>query len=175
MQKNVTITTKNIFSPAKEGEALDTKSTHKSNTQLSEKYKPLWKCSKRFIPPHTDEMIRFYCNIGCSESKVIFKWRKATKTNKKALQGTNVRTSCISFSLSQNSHRTTQTNAVNKRTQKSPPRTCDKGCAEACAERFSALKDQHWRHVVSSPSRGHFRNVFVKSSEMLGFWSFICL
>ena len=42
------------FSLAKEGEALDTKSIHKSNAQLSEKYKPLWKCSKRFIPPQTD-------------------------------------------------------------------------------------------------------------------------
>ena len=31
-----------------------------------------------------------------------------------------------------------QTNTVN--TQKSPPSACDKGCAEACAERFSALK-----------------------------------
>ena len=30
-----------------------------------------------------------------------------------------------------------QTNTVN--TQKSPPWACDKGCAEACAERFSAL------------------------------------
>ena len=44
--------------------------------------------------------------------------------------------------------------------------TGDKGCAEACTEHFSALKDQHWRHVVSSLSHGHFRNVFVKSSEI---------
>ena len=33
-----------------------------------------------------------------------------------------------------------QTNIVN--TQKSPPWACDKGCAEACAERFSALKSE---------------------------------
>ena len=100
----------------------------------------------------------FSFNIGRSESKVILKRRKtANISNKNALQGANVRTSCISFSLSQNSHRTRQTNAG------------DKGCAEACVERFSALKDQHWRQVVSSLSRGHFRNVFVKSSEMLGF------
>ena len=82
---------------------------------LSEKYKPLWKCSKRFIPPQTDGMIRFYFNICCSESKVIFKWRKnnnlTTTTTKKALQGANLRTSCISLSLSQNSYRTTQINA----------------------------------------------------------------
>ena len=45
----------------------------KSNAQLSEKYKPVWKCSKRFIPPPTDGMICFYSTIGCSESKVIFK------------------------------------------------------------------------------------------------------
>ena len=90
----------------------------------------LLKCSKRFIPPQTDGMICFYSNIGCSESKVIFKWRKNNnnKNRKKPLQGANVCTSCISFSLSQNSYRTRQTNAGDKR------------CAEACAERFSALK-----------------------------------
>ena len=55
---------------------------HKINSQIEctvirkIQYKPLWKCSKRFIPPQTDGMIRFYSNIGCSESKVIFKWRK---------------------------------------------------------------------------------------------------
>ena len=89
--------------------------------------------------------------------------QRQKQTKKKPLQGANFDTSCISSSLSQNSHRTRQTNAG------------DKGCVEACAERFSALRDQHWRHVVSSLSRGHFRNVFVKFSEMLGFWSFIFL
>ena len=44
-----------------------------------------WKCSKRFIPPPTDGMICFYTNIGCSESKVIFKWRKNNNKNKKSL------------------------------------------------------------------------------------------
>ena len=121
----------------------------------------------QFISPQTDGIICFYSNIGCFESKVIFKWRNNNNNknnNKKMpLQGANVRISWISFSLSQNSHGTRQTN------------TGDKGCAEACAERFSALKDQHWRSVVSSLSRGYFRNVFVKSSEMLGFWSFIFL
>ena len=34
---------------------------------------------KTFIPPQTDGMIRFSFNIGCSESKVIFKWRKIKK------------------------------------------------------------------------------------------------
>ena len=110
-------------------------------------------------------MICFYSNIGCSESKVIFKWRKNNNNNNnnKPLQGTNVRTSCISFSLGQNSHRTTerdkQTNAG------------DKGCAEACAERFPALKDQHWRHVVSSLSRGHFRNVFGNARILIFYLS----
>ena len=47
-------------------------------------------------------MIRFYSNIGCSESKVIFMWRKNNKNeSKKTLQGANVRTSCISFSLNE--------------------------------------------------------------------------
>ena len=37
-----------------------------------------------------------------------------------------------------------QTNTVN--TQKSPPSACDKGCAEVCAERFSALKPPpYWK------------------------------
>ena len=44
--------------------------------------KPLLKCSKRFIPRQTDGMICFYSNIGCSESKVIFKWRKNNNNNK---------------------------------------------------------------------------------------------
>ena len=62
-----------LIQPGEEDEALDTNLTHKSNAQLSEKYKPLWKRSRRFIPPQTDGMIRFYSNICCSESKVIFK------------------------------------------------------------------------------------------------------
>ena len=89
---------------------------------------------KTFYSSSDWRMICSYSNIGCSESKVIFKSRKTTTTTKNPLQGANVRTSCISFSLSQNSHRTRQTNAGDK----------------WCAERFSALKDQHWRHVVSS-------------------------
>ena len=121
----------------------------------------------QFIPPQTDGMICFYSNIGCSESKVIFKWRNNNNNNnnKNNAFTRSKRSHLVYFfqSQSRNSHRTRQTNAG------------DKGCAEACAERFSALKDQHWRHVVSSLSRGHLRNVFVKSSEMLGFWSFIFL
>ena len=66
-----------------------------------------------------------------SNFQVTKKPQQQQKPPKKPLQGANVRTSCISFCLSQNSHRTRQTNAG------------DKGCAEACAERFSALKDQH--------------------------------
>ena len=52
---------------------VETAANERTNAQLSEKYKPLLKCSKRFIPPQTDGMICFYSNIGCSESKVIFK------------------------------------------------------------------------------------------------------
>ena len=71
---------------------------------------------KMFIPPQTGGVIRCSFNIGYSESKVIFKWRKDNKNmhnNKKRikrlyrpLQGANVRTSCIS-----------QTNKVDKASQ----------------------------------------------------------
>ena len=57
-------------------------------------------------------------------------------SNKNALQGANVRTSCISLRTPATNK--PETNTVN--TQKSPPWACDRGCAEACAERFSALK-----------------------------------
>ena len=62
-------------------------------------------------------MIRFYSNIGCSESKVIFMWRKNNKTNQKRLYKEqtfvprvfhSVSTRAI-IGLNQNSHRTTQT------------------------------------------------------------------
>ena len=47
-----------------------------------------------------------------------------------------------------------QTNTVN--TQKSLPWACDKGCAEGCAERFSALKvDILWRSCVSLGTTQH--------------------
>ena len=45
-----------------------------------------------------------------------------------------------------------QTNTVN--TQKSPPWACDKGCAEACAERFSALKTRQGIKINFSHDRG---------------------
>ena len=91
--------------------------------------------------------------------------------------GSNVCTSCISFSLGQNSNRTTQTNTVNK--QKIPPWACDKGCAEACAERFFALKsqaDQSWPTLTSRslqsiarPFQKRFREVFG-NARILNFY-----
>ena len=121
---------------------------------------------KTFYSSSDWRMICFYSNIGCSESKVIFKWRKnnnnSKNNKKKPLQGANVRTSCISFSLSQNSHRTRQTNAG------------DKGCAEACAERFSPLKDQHWRHSLQSitrPFQKRFREVFGNARILIFYLS----
>ena len=85
-------------------------------------------------------MIRFSFNIGYAESKVIFKPRKKQNmSNKNALQGANVRTSSISLRTpARKQTQSTPGRMVN--TQKSPPWACDKGCAEACAERFSALK-----------------------------------
>ena len=41
-----------------ESEVLDTKSTHNSNAQLSEKILAFFKMYKTFIPPLTDGMIR---------------------------------------------------------------------------------------------------------------------
>ena len=92
------------------------------HNNLSEIHKPLWKYSKRFIQPQTDRIICFYSNIGCSESKVISSDEKTTTTkrNEKTLQGANVRTSCISFSLSQNSHRTTQNKCSQQRQTEKP-------------------------------------------------------
>ena len=47
-------------------------------------------------------MIRLSFNIGCSESKVIFKWRKTKPhKSKKGFREANVHTLCISFTLSQ--------------------------------------------------------------------------
>ena len=90
-------------------------------------------------------MICFYSNIGCSESKVIFKWRKNNnnKNQKKSLYKEQTFAPRVFHSVSVRTlterHKQTQsTDAVNK--QKSPPWACDKGCAEACVERFSALK-----------------------------------
>ena len=37
---------------------------------------------KTFYSSSDWRMICFYCNIGCSESKVIFKWRKNSNNNK---------------------------------------------------------------------------------------------
>ena len=78
-------------------------------------------------------MIRFSFNIGCSESKVIFKRRKKQTCQIKMLYKEQTFAPPTLHSELQQ-----QTNAVN--TQKSPPWAYDKGCAEACAERFSALK-----------------------------------
>ena len=96
----------------------------------------------------------FYSDIGCSESKVIFKWLKTTtttttktKTKKKALQGENICTSCISFSLSENSHKTRLEAAIRERRRLRRP--------------FFRPEDQHWHHVVSSPfARQRFREFF---------------
>ena len=60
-----------------------------------------------------------------------------------------------------------QTNTVN--TQKSPPWACDKGCAEACAERFSALKARRGvrRGAASLLYRNHAKiTVFVNSKPI---------
>ena len=58
--KKVTVTTNNRtqagFNSARRKKAKHWAQNQltKLNAQLSEKYKPIWKCSKRFIPPKTD-------------------------------------------------------------------------------------------------------------------------
>ena len=81
---------------------------HKINSQLectiNRKILSSLRMFKMLIPPQTDGVIRSSFNIGCSESKVIFKWRKTTITTTttkrmkrlyRPLQGAKVRTSCI--------------------------------------------------------------------------------
>ena len=95
---------------------------HKINSQIEctiiRKIQTSLEMFKTFYSSSDGRMNCFYSDIGCSESKVIFKWRKTNKNNenkkKKPLQGANVRTSWISFSPSQNSHET------NKRRRYSP-------------------------------------------------------
>ena len=118
-----------------EGKALDTKSTHNSKAQLSEKYSPLWKCSKPFIRPQTDGLIRFPFNICCSE--VTKKQQEQQqKTNKKALQ-TSTRSKRFALCALVNAypvHFTKKCSRHGQSTQKSPPWACYKGCAEDCAD-----------------------------------------
>ena len=121
------------------GERRRNQLTNKSKAQ-SEKYSPLWKCSKLFIPPQTNDIIHFSFNIGCSESKVVFSSDEKQKPHKskRAFREANAHTLCISFGLSQNSlgDKHSRTKSTHRKSQ---PWACDKGYAEACAERFSAL------------------------------------
>ena len=48
---------------------------------LSEKYKTSLEMFKTFYSSSDWRMICFYSNIGCSESKVIFKWLKNNNNN----------------------------------------------------------------------------------------------
>ena len=108
---------------------------------------------KTFIPHQTDGMIRSSFNFGRSESKVIFKWRKNNKNNikkngKKSFTDLNKEQTFAPRGF----HKQTQSTRP-VITQKSPPWACDKGCGEACAERFSALNFEHdGRYFVSRPS-----------------------
>ena len=119
-----------------EGKALDTKSTHNSKAQLSEKYSPLWKCSKPFIRPQTDGLIRFPFNICCSEVTKKQQEQQQKKTNKKALQ-TSTRSKLFALCALVNAypvHFTKKCSRHGQSTQKSPPWACYKGCAEDCAD-----------------------------------------
>ena len=57
---------------------------------------------KTFYSNSTDGMICFYSNIGCSESKVIFKWRKTNNnSNKKKAFTRSKRSHLVYFIQSQ--------------------------------------------------------------------------
>ena len=122
-------------------------------------------------------MIPFYSNIDCSQSKVIFKWRKNNnkKKNKKALQAANVCTctSCFSFSLSQNSHR----NAVKARSQQTekPTLSLRQGMRRSLRRTFFPP----WRRTLTSrslqsiarPFQKRFREVFENARILIFYLS----
>ena len=118
------------------GKALDSKSTLNSKAQLSEKYSPLWKCSKPFIRPQTDGLIRFPFNICCSEVTKKQQEQQQKKTNKKALQTstTSKRFALCALVNAYPVHFTKKCSRHGQSTQKSPPWACYKGCAEDCAD-----------------------------------------
>ena len=108
-------------------------------------------------------MIRFSFNIGCSESKVVFKRKKKKQTCQiKMLYREQTFAPRAFHSYFQNSsNKQTQSRTVH--TQKSPPWACNKGCAEACAERFSALKLFDCT-ILSCSSESYY---FLPNSEVL--------
>ena len=78
---------------------------HKINSQIEctiiRKIQTCLEMFKSFIPPQTDGMICFHSNIGCSESKVIFKWGKKTTTKtKKSLYEEQTFAPCVFHSVS---------------------------------------------------------------------------
>ena len=65
-----------------EGKALDTKSTHKSNAQLSEKYLPLWKINVQNVYSTSDwQNDPFFHWLFWIQSNIIFKWWKNSNNN----------------------------------------------------------------------------------------------
>ena len=69
-----------------ESEALDSKSTHNSNAQLSEKYLPFWKCSKRLFHLRLTEWSVWLFWIQSNFQVTKNQQEQQQKTNKKALQ-----------------------------------------------------------------------------------------
>lgn len=108
-------------------------------------------------------MIRFYSNIGCSESKVIFMWRKNNKTNKKRLYKEqtfvprvfhSVSTRVI-IGLNQNSHRTTQTQTNAEWQTWETHSTNRKACLEPAirdAQKLVQIVFPPWRPTLTSRS-----------------------
>ena len=93
---------------------------------------------------------------------VIFKWRgKNKQTNKKTSQGANVRTSCISFDLSQNSLSDKQTRYTHRKTRLKP--------AIGDAQKLAQNSFSAWRPTFTSRSLQSIARPFQKRfREVLG-------
>ena len=88
--KKVTVTTNNRIQ-AGFNSARRKKAKHWTQNQFTNRMHSYQKNTNLFgnvqnVYSSSDwQMICFYSNIGCSESKVIFKWRKNNNKNKKSL------------------------------------------------------------------------------------------
>ena len=145
---------------------------HRKNTNLFGNVQ-----NKRLIPPQTDGMIRFDSNIDSPELKVIFKWRNINNNKKQRnkrlyKEQTFAPRVFHSVSGSQNSHRTTQTNAVNRQKTRPEPAIRD-------AQKLAQNVFPPWRPTLTSrslqsiarPFQKRFREVFANARILIFYLS----
>ena len=94
--------------------------------------------------------------------------KKQQQQQIKRLNTRRKRSHLVYFIQSQSELSQNETKKRRQQTEK-PALSLQEGMLRSLRRTFFSPEDQHWRHVVSSPSRGNFRNVFVKSLKMLGF------